>query len=310
MARNQRSNALKASQAGAAFTLIELLVVIAIIAILAAILFPVFAQAREKARSITCISNLKQLGTATMMYVQDYDEALPGGWSWAANNASCGNQVANSQYWRITLQPYIQKYMGAAATNSWDITGASRNTVLQCPSRLTDDSMRAVTSFGINSDEVLRDDWFGEDCRTGIHGRALAEFNEPANMVVYADAASINSAAGAAIDPNWSHGEGACNDRSGNAPNNPNGCGPFNFRPELWKQTGGWATCDWNFGVTGRPVGSGDWRSNSQGQDSRRPVFYHAQRCNVSFLDGHAKAVGTNTLRAKIGTPDDIWHRR
>ncbi len=60
----------------AAFTLIELLVVIAIIAILAAILFPVFAQAREQARKITCISNLKQLGTASMMYAQDYDEGL------------------------------------------------------------------------------------------------------------------------------------------------------------------------------------------------------------------------------------------
>jgi prepilin-type N-terminal cleavage/methylation domain-containing protein/prepilin-type processing-associated H-X9-DG protein len=59
------------------FTLIELLVVIAIIAILAAILFPVFAQAREKARGITCISNLKQIGLALLMYVQDYDEKFP-----------------------------------------------------------------------------------------------------------------------------------------------------------------------------------------------------------------------------------------
>ena len=86
-----------------AFTLIELLVVIAIIAILAAILFPVFAQAREKARQSACLSNLKQIGTGMMMYVQDYDETYP------MTLYSAGNNTINQQNsWRTQIHPYIK----------------------------------------------------------------------------------------------------------------------------------------------------------------------------------------------------------
>jgi len=78
------------------FTLIELLVVIAIIAILAAILFPVFARAREKARQTTCLSNLKQIGLGALMYAQDYDERF------------VIYRYPNPYFWPDKLDPYIK----------------------------------------------------------------------------------------------------------------------------------------------------------------------------------------------------------
>ncbi len=84
------------------FTLIELLVVIAIIAILAAILFPVFARAREKARQSSCQSNLKQIGLAFHMYAQDNDETMPMVWTY--------NASASQIYFNYQLYPYIMNW--------------------------------------------------------------------------------------------------------------------------------------------------------------------------------------------------------
>jgi prepilin-type N-terminal cleavage/methylation domain-containing protein/prepilin-type processing-associated H-X9-DG protein len=96
---NERENGLKRQSQG--FTLIELLVVVAIIILLAAILFPVFARARENARRAGCMSNLKQLGLAVIQYTQDYDEKLPASYD--------GNSpYTTDNLWMGKLDPYIK----------------------------------------------------------------------------------------------------------------------------------------------------------------------------------------------------------
>ena len=98
------------SRTRTAFTLIELLVVIAIIAILAAILFPVFAQVRDKARATSCLSNTKQIGTAVMMYAQDYDEVIPRNAHSDPPRINEGAHFVNcsTPRWMDVLYPYIK----------------------------------------------------------------------------------------------------------------------------------------------------------------------------------------------------------
>lgn len=151
------------------FTLIELLVVIAIIAILAAILFPVFAQAREAARMSSCQSNLKQLSNAVLMYKQDYDERFPV-YSWGA---------PVSDHWWYSTQPYIKNAK-----------------VLECPSATASAETNGgqMSTAGVNHNQLrinlggdgLRLSYtFNETAGTGISD---AEIQVPAGKAMLADA--------------------------------------------------------------------------------------------------------------------------
>lgn len=188
------------NKARKAFTLIELLVVIAVIAILAALLFPVFAQAREKARQAACASNLRQLGLAFQQYAQDNDELMPG----ATDGGNGGAGVRGG---------WMFFYSWGAGVNTDDFDPAQgsvfpyiKNTaIFICPS--DSEGRRMGDSYAVNSCTTLQDDlqphW----------GKSLAAFDAPASFALLGEEGDSTD------DGNWWYGSNRLSVRHTNGSN-------------------------------------------------------------------------------------------
>ena len=278
------------------FTLIELLVVIAIIAILAAILFPVFAQARARARAISSVSNLNQIGKAMMMYSQDHDETYACGWS---------SFDGGRTMYRVSLQPYIQRY-----GNPNDPYAPGEFGVFSSPERPTG-PVYGNSSYGYNShpsqlaggNPGMTVGWKSGEagCGKGANdgggcfpGSTMASINRPSEFVAFADAGEVGApnttegAANLAADPNINDGSPGWTSCGNDNP------GPFTFKPGVWKER---RSVDWGFGVPG----SEDFGTCRNG--GRRPIARSFNQVKVCFADGHVKAVAADVLKRKPTDP-------
>lgn len=184
------------------FTLIELLVVIAIIAILAAILFPVFARAREKARQSNCLSNTKQLILAALMYTQDYDEQLPHD---DLDSNADGTENAGDATWRGTIRPYIKNTQ-----------------IFFCPSKKMSGSVfdGRWNDFGLTAGYAMNVAHWQDGPAVGMHspysGISLAQVQAPSSCILFTESDGSHTQGNSTVDPwiptaAWAkrHNEGA-----------------------------------------------------------------------------------------------------
>lgn len=279
------------------FTLIELLVVIAIIAILAAILFPVFAKAREKARQISCISNLKQMGTATAMYNQDYDEQFyphrfncpgPGASSICpqyVNNPDAAKFSGGSEfryYWIFMLQPYVKNYqVFACPSNPGAFTPVSGGAPNCTGAGCVGTAYGGQNSYGHN-DMYLSPAGAFQGANGQPQSVALAAVPRVASTIIICDSTYY----GAAFDANPA---GDVNSSGYQATSNCINGTNCNVELNFATSQGGQYNKYWE------NIGNANW-SYSGGTINGAAADVlgkqrHSEQINVQFVDGHAKAL-------------------
>ena len=243
-----------------AFTLIELLVVIAIIAVLAAILFPIFAQAREAARKTTCVSNLKQTSTGLLLYAQDFDETFPSDVSLPPVNGGTDNTFSYDRQ----LNPYLENdavYVCPSDTSErveegvWD--GNYRGKRLKRSYSIVN---TLKTQEGLDRNEK-------DDKNTGILARPFAEVQQSAETIAFAESWGT-----------WRKGAVSVSDNIMAAGN-----GSTLLDCDAWKLPGR------------KKTGNDPIDQFAPCSDfallTNLPAKGHIEQGNYAFLDGHAKSM-------------------
>jgi len=261
--------------------LIELLVVIAIIAILAAILFPVFAQAREQARKISCLSNVKQISLGNMMYIQDYDETFEFAWGVTG--------TGNNGTWLDAIMPYVKN--GQANENapggSWHFSTG----LWHCPSDTEGPSLVSYTTNALETG--------AGNLASGLYApEALAGINAPASVVMISES---NKAWDIEASPLGWDDTGTDLVRCENDLGVPKSSGACAYFYRDWIHNQDYTDVQWT-PITGCPPGpafsdsTGNSLSYPDGWNCKYPAYRHNRTgqksgmSNFGFSDGHAKS--------------------